>query len=245
MHLDDEQLQRMLHQELGGAEWAVGEHLSSCVECRSRLSEAEEEEQWVLDRLRVLDHAAPLLSLAQVTASLPSPAVAWRRWAAGIVLFLAAAGVAYAAPGSPLPRVVERLISLLHRRDEPRAGGTTSPSVAAPQAGIAVDPGSRLTIVYRGDQPQSVAIVSLSDSREVIVSAAGGTSTFTADTDRLTIDHSGPPVTIQILIPRQAPRVEVYAGNRRIFLKQGSSIVSPASPDPPGRYRLPLTGRSP
>jgi hypothetical protein len=224
MHLDDVQLQRMLHREPGGAEPSLGEHLSTCVDCRSRLTEAEQDEQWVLQRLRALDHAARPVSVEQIIASASARAPVWHRWAAGIVLLLMAAGVAYAAPGSPLPGVVHRLIGLLQGRD--------------------VDPGRRLTIVFAGDQPEGVAIVSLSDGSEIVLRAAGGTTAFTSDIDRVTIDHSGQPATTEILIPRHAPRVEIRARGRRIFLKADSSIVTSARPDPEGRYRLPLASES-
>src|SRR3954464_15498493 len=114
MHLDGEQLQRMLHRELGGAEPSVSEHLRGCLDCRSRLAEAEGDERWVLDRLRLLDHAPPPVSLERIIASGSSRVPGRRRWAAGVVLLLGAAGVAYATPGSPLPRIVQQLISVLH-----------------------------------------------------------------------------------------------------------------------------------
>jgi hypothetical protein len=244
MHLDDVQLQRMLHREPGGAEPSLGEHLSTCVDCRSRLTEAEQDEQWVLQRLRALDHAARPVSVEQIIASASARAPVWHRWAAGIVLLLMAAGVAYAAPGSPLPGVVHRLIGLLQGREESRAAPIPPPPVDASQAGIAVDPGRRLTIVFAGDQPEGVAIVSLSDGSEIVLRAAGGTTAFTSDIDRVTIDHSGQPATTEILIPRHAPRVEIRARGRRIFLKADSSIVTSARPDPEGRYRLPLASES-
>jgi hypothetical protein len=244
MHLDDEQLQRTLHRELGGDEPPVREHLIACVECRSRLAEAERDERWVLDRLRVLDHALPPVGLERIMAPTSARAPVWHRVAAGIVLLLAVAGVAYAAPGSPLPRMVERLVGMLYPRQARVA--PRQPTDAVPsQAGIAVDPGSRLTIVFSGEQPDGLAIVSLSDSGDAIVRAAGGTTTFTSDIDRVTIEHSGAPATIDILIPRHAPRVEIFAGERRIFLKQDARIVTLTPRGTDGRYRLPLSAARP
>jgi hypothetical protein len=241
MHLDDEQLQRMLHGELG-AEGSLSEHVSGCLDCRSRLAEAEQDEGWVFGRLRLLDHAAPPASLERILVSASAHAPVWHRWAAGIVLLLTAAGVAYAAPGSPLTRVVERIMAMLDRHEETRTAPAVPTVVNESQAGIAVDPGRRLTIVFGGDQPDGVAIISLSDSSEVIVRAAGGTSTFTSDVDRVTIDHSGPPAVVDIQIPRRAAQVEIHAGGQRIFFKQGSRIMTLVRPDSRGRYRLPLAG---
>jgi hypothetical protein len=245
MHLDDEQLQRLLHGELGGDGPPVSEHLITCAECRSALAEGEQDERWVLDRLRELDHAQPLVSADPLIATTHGRVPAWRRLAAGIVLVLAATGVAYAAPGSPLPRLLERLVGVLRAPGEARLAPLPPVQAVASPAGIAVEPGSRLTIVFGGDQPAGIAIVSLSDSSEVIIRTVGGTNTFTSDINQVTIEHSGPPATTDILIPRHASLVEVHAGGRTIFLKKGSSVVTVARPDPEGRYRLPLGAGGP
>jgi hypothetical protein len=245
MHLDDERVQRLLHGELGSADAVIGEHLSTCAECGSRLTEAKQDEQWVLERLQELDHARPRVSLDRITAASRRRAPGWSRMAAGIAIVLAAAGVAYAMPGSPLPRALERLVGRLSPAGEPPPVPTPPRQPVVPQAGIAVNPGNRLTIVFAAGRPDDVAIVSLSDSGEVSIRASGGTTTFTSDVGRVTIDHSGPPATTDILIPRWAPRVEIRARDRRIFLKKDSSIVSLARPDPEGRYHLPLTPGAP
>jgi hypothetical protein len=245
MHLDDEQVQRALHGELGSAKALIGEHLSTCAECRSRLTEAERDEQWVLDRLQELDHAQPHVGLERIIAASHRPAPAWSRVAAGIAIVLAAAGVAYAMPGSPLPRALERLIGRPSPAGEPRPVPTPTRQPVVPQAGIAVNPGNRLTIVFAEDQPDDLAIVSLSEGGEVSIRASGGTTTFTSDINRVTIDHSGPAATTDILIPRRAPWVEIRARGRRIFLKRDSTIVALARPDPEGRYRLPLAAGGP
>ena len=226
MHLDDEQVQRVLHAELGSAESSVGEHVSTCAECRSRVAQAKGEEQWVFDRLQALDHAQPRVILERITAASHRRVPAWSRVAAGIAILLAAAGVAYAMPGSPLPRVLERLVERLRPASEAPPAPTPSQHPVLPQAGIAVTPGDRLTIVFAADQPDDVAVVALSDSGEVSIRASGGTTSFTSDISRITIDHSGPQATTHILIPRQAPWVEIRARGRRIFLKENSRVVS-------------------
>ena len=60
MHLDEEQVQRLLHGETAPrVETGVRDHLARCEECRSRLVEAEREERWVLERLGRVDRAPP------------------------------------------------------------------------------------------------------------------------------------------------------------------------------------------
>lgn len=242
MHLDDEQLQRALHGELRGVEASVRHHLDDCSDCRSRLEEARREEDWVFDRLHQLDRGRPRVSVESVLTrrrqrNLPR----WSRLAAGIFLALAAAGVAYAAPGSPLPRMVSRLIDVVSRTPARQVSPAPQLPSAPPEAGIAVTPGSRLTIALPGNRPADTAVVSLTSGSDVVVRAVGGTTSFNSDAERLSITQQGAPATFEILLPRTAPLVEVRAGDRRILLKQSSRIITDARPNGEGRYVLPLS----
>ena len=101
MHLDDEQLQRLLHGELDrGSAGALAEHVAACADCRQRLSEAERDQAEVYGLLRLVDHPAPPVDAESVAASARGHDRGWGRWAAGILLAMAAAGGAYAASGS-------------------------------------------------------------------------------------------------------------------------------------------------
>lgn len=245
MHLDDELIQRILHGELGPAATSVRDHLDSCPECRLRVSESEREEAWMLDQFRRLDHARPGLN-AQAILDAPRPgrAFRWGRMAAGFFLMLAAAGVAYAAPGSPLPRIIDRIIELVSRAPEKRVKAAPPGTAMEAQAGIAVLPGDRLTIVFLGDPAQDTAIVSLTDSAEVVVRALGGSTTFTTDQDRLLIQRRGAPARFEILIPRQAPLISINVGARRRWMKLRAGVVGEATLDRQGRYVLPLSQKS-
>jgi hypothetical protein len=241
MHLDDEQVQRLLHGELGGAEASVRDHLSECSECRSRLAEAEREEEWVLNRLRRLDHGPPRVSIENILAADARPArPVWGRWAAGVFLALAAAGVAYAAPGSPLPQVIERLIQLMSPTADRGVDTTESRRARESQAGIAVEAGERLTIDLAPGQGIDTAVISLTDGSEVVIRARGGTTTFTSDPDRLAVRHAGESATLEIQVPRAARSVELRMGNHRLWLKKDSRITSDVPPESGGRYRIPL-----
>ena len=69
MHLDEERVQRLLHDELAWTEVnPVREHVAQCADCRARLDLARREEDEVDALLRHLDHPA-----APVTARTPSP----------------------------------------------------------------------------------------------------------------------------------------------------------------------------
>jgi hypothetical protein len=246
MHLDEEQVQRLLHGELGpSAEALARSHLGGCSECRFRLGQAEREEEWVFDRLRGLDHIRPPVSVESVLALRGRRVPAWGRLAAGIFLALTVAGVAYALPGSPLPRVIDHLIQLARPAPKPTTKTTPLPASSDSQAGIAIAPGSRLTIVFPEGRSEDTVVVSLTDDTDVLVRAPGGGATFTSDADRLSIGHRGPPARFEILIPRGAPLVEVRAGSRRILFKEGSRISTAAEPEPDGRYLIPLSRSKP
>jgi hypothetical protein len=242
MHLDDERIQRALHRELRpDAESAVDDHLSACPECRSRLLQAQAEESWILDRLSTLDHVPPPVTAGSVMTRTHRAAPVWTRLAAGIVLALGVAGVAYAVPGSPLPGALRRIVQLIAPPRQPTLEPIPAPRSAEPQAGIAVVPGARLVIDIVPGRAVDTAVVSLADGTEVVVTAQGGATTFSSDPDRLTIRRSGPPARLEMLIPRQAPSISIRVGARRIWLKTDSRILSDASPDSQGRYLLPLS----
>jgi hypothetical protein len=240
MHLDEEQLQRVIHGELRPeVAAAVHGHLGGCPECRTRLEQAEREEAWVLERLTRVDHPPPRASVAAIIDRSTGRRRSRARLAAGLALALGAAGVAYAAPGSPLPAALDRLGDLIapSRRSSP---ATTAPAPAVSQAGIAVDPGQRLTVSFQSGSITDTAFISLTNDAELVIRAVGGSAGFDSKTDRLLIRHTG-PTNFEILIPRSAPLIEVRSGERRLLLKQGERLRAVVDPQGGGRYVIPLT----
>ena len=237
MHLVEEQVQRLLHGELAGsAAQEIQNHLAACSACRDRMEEAEREDQWLIARLAALDHPAPAVQAIDIIrAARTSRSGGWGRWAAGIVLATAIAGGAYAAPGSPLPGILARLLPSDASGPNPVAPAER----ATPRAGIAVAPGERLTLSIPNGARNSAAI-SLSDREEVVVQAQEGQTSFRSAPDHLIIDHQGDPAQFEILIPRAAPLVEVEVDGRRVFLKERSSITASVAADSLGRYVIPL-----
>jgi hypothetical protein len=124
-------------------------------------------------------------------------------------------------------------------------GRAPSPEAARGQAGIAVAPGDRLTIAFAVEQSGGTATVSLTDGSDVVVRALGGTTTFTSEVDRLSIEHRGAPGCFEILIPRGAPSVEIRVGGRRSFLTEASRVETEYPRDAEGRYLLPLSRSAP
>lgn len=230
MHLDDEQVQRVLHGELADA--AARAHVATCPVCAARIEAARREEAVVFGLLRRLDHAAPGVAAATVAARAQGRARQRLRWAAGVLLGLTLAGAAYAAPGSPLPAVVGRIAAWLRREPPPPVDSG---------AGIVVVPGARFTIVFASEHAAGTVTVSLIDGSSIIARRLNGTASFTSDVDRLTIAAGqGDSAAYEIELPRSAPWVEIRAGGRPLLLKDGERIETTPGAGAGGRYALPL-----
>ena len=241
MHLDDERVQRLLHGELEPAgERLVRQHLAACDVCRALVDDARVEEHHVFGLLREVDHPLPDADPRVILASGPRPRIRWERWAAGLLLVAAAGGAAYAAPGSPLPRALDRLVAMLAPTQSPPAADSSASDAAAPGAGVAVTPGDRMTIRFVAESDGAFATLSLTDGHEVVVRAVEGAATFSSDVERLSVSSAG-PVRFEILIPRSAPWVEVLAGDTPVFRKRAAKVVTETEPGPDGRYGLRLS----
>jgi hypothetical protein len=238
MHLTEEEVNRLLDAELAltlGS--GAREHVENCAECRSRVQDALADEAWVAERLRLLDHAAPPVTLRDLVAGRRK--AAWGRIAAGFILVAALGGAAYALPGSPLPRLVARVVGLVSSPHQ--ALPQPAASREGSQAGIAVDPGERFAIEVGPAADRGTAVISLSDAPELVVRAPAGSPTFSSELDRLVVGDPVEPLSLEIEVPRQAPSVELSWGGRRLWLKEGSRITSDVPADPKGRYRFSIS----
>lgn len=239
MHLDDERMQRLLHGELEpGPDRLAREHLAGCEECRNRVEKAREEEQRIFALLTVVDHQAPEVRPEIAIPALGRVRPRWERWAAGIALVTAVAGVAYAAPGSPLPGVLQRVFGAGAPSQLPPPTDA-SPSASIPGGGIAVMPGDRLTIRFLLAGTGGVATIALTEGLEASIRTVNGTATFASDEDLLSVRGAG-PASFTILIPRGAPSIDVLSGTVTVLRKRGAEVLTDAVPDAEGRYTLTL-----
>ena len=256
MHLDEEQVQRLLHGELAPeVAPVVREHLAQCEECRARAAESRREEEEVHALLSRLDDPPPGLdarAVARQARMRPLPRERhWERWAAGILVALGASGVSYAIPGSPVPAWVKAAVDWVGGRtgrSPSAAGGSTSPEPlptpppAPPAAGIAVAPGRELVVTFTSARGQ--ARVSLTSGDQVVVRAPAGAAGFTSHVDRLIIDNMG-SATFDIEIPRSARRVEIRVGDRRLLLVESGRILGLEPAESNGPRLVPLAPASP
>ncbi len=243
MHLDEEQVQRLLDGELApSAAAAAREHMAGCDDCDRRVAEAVHEEREMQSLLRSLDHPPPRVSAEAVMAKTVPRDFGRFRWAAGILVSLGIAGAAYTAPGSPFPAWIDRAAHWIQGRPDPAPIAPAPPPSPDPipdVAGIAVVPGRELVILFASRQVEGRARVSLTDGSEVVVRAPIGAATFTSDARRLVIENQG-PAAFDIQIPRNAQRVEIRVDGVLAFLKEGARVTTSASTDPRGPWFLPL-----
>ena len=236
VHIDPDQIQRLLHGELGAAEAAVRAHVKSCAECKAQVARAEREEAELFGLLEQLDHAPPVVDAATIRATSRRSSTPWLKRAAIIVLSAGLAAGAYALPGSPLPRALDRLADWLSR-----TGSTEQPP--APEAvprtsGISVDPGASMAILFMNAQSSGEARVTITDRGSITVRALGGPVSFSSDVDRLIVENQESTADYEIEIPRAAPRVEIGINGRAVFLKEGARIVTDAQRNENGDYRI-------
>jgi hypothetical protein len=243
MHLDDERIQRLLHDELGSIGAETWLHLESCGTCRELVEEARVEERRIFGLLSQVDHPTAAVDPHGLLAERRGPRGAWVRRAAAVVFGAAIAGVAYALPGSPIPAVWDRLFDHGGGSRDGLAATPTGPD-SAPPAGIAVPVEDGLVIRLVTAGPDAVAIVDLTEDEEVVVRAVEGSATFTSDPGRLTVRSSG-PVRLEIQIPHAAASVEVLAGSTPVFRKLDGSPVSETPADSTGRFVIPLRSAPP
>lgn len=243
MHLDEAQVQQVLHGELARAgEIAAREHLAVCVDCRDRVAAAAREEADVFALLSAIDHPVPPIEARAIERRAHTSDVHRMKWAAGVVLALGIAGAAYAAPGSPLPSLMRVLTGWVRPQPElPQTPSSPSPSRASDMAGVAFAPGQRLVIGFTSTQAEGEVRVRLTDSPNLVVRAPSGAATFSSDADRLVIDNRRGTATFEIQIPRTVPRVEIVVDGMRRFLKEGDRITA-NEPGAPGLYVIPLSG---
>jgi hypothetical protein len=238
MHLDDERIQRLLHGELGSVDTETRRHLAECDDCRDLIEQARVDEARIFGLLARVDHELPAVEARVVFGRGESAAGRWGRRAAAILVGTAIAGVAYAAPGSPVPGILERLVRF---GDEVQGGPPPSEAEHQPTGGggIAVEPTGGLVIDLSAAGKDAVATVALSDGDEVVVRAVEGTATFSSDPGVLSVLSSG-RAQLEVLIPRSATSVEVRIGAVPVFRKLAEGAVTALQPDSTGRYRIPL-----
>jgi hypothetical protein len=160
-------------------------------------------------------------------------------WAATIVLTLGVAGVAYAAPGSPLPRWIEAVGRSLGFGTERAPNASVNDRSLA---GVAVAPGDSLVIRFAAAPAAIVgyARVELTDESQVVVASPASSTRFTTEPTVLLVEHRTGD-TLRVGLPRSSRHVEIEVGGRTVLLlEEGSAPVTDVVADSAGAYLIPM-----
>jgi hypothetical protein len=243
MHLDDERVQRLVHGELDlGDERSAREHLAGCEVCRAQVDLAEGEQAELTRLLGDLDQPAPRMEPGDIVRRARSGGHGWARRAAVVLASLGLAGVAYAMPGSPIPRWIRAIAAAPVHEVEPRPGDRPDSLQSGEPitSGIAVDPGARLVIVFPAPPAGARALVSLSDTADVVVRVLAGHASFSSSAEGLAVGTTDSAASFQVVIPRNAPSVEIRAGDISVFRKRGARITAASGAGSDGSYAIEL-----
>lgn len=181
----------------------------------------------MLALLERLDHPQPAADAATVMRQAPATRLHWIRRAAAIFLTIGAAGAAYAAPGSPVPAWLDRIVT--------RIAATPLDSVA-PQfgdgagGGIEIDPSNAIAIVFTSNGDGEVRIA-VRDTVRLSVRAVRGHATFVSESDRLVIENRDSSEDFEIIVPRTARSVEIRVAGQVRFRKEDANIRTAARLD--------------
>ena len=244
MHLDEEQIRRVLDGEVVAAqETQWRSHIAQCARCHALVEQARQDDANLETLLRSLDHAPPSISARDVMARARFRRWSWLNKAAAVFLIVMVGGVAWAAPRSPLPALLHTVVEWMAGAKPQPALPTAPPIVQSNLAGIAVPAGQRLVILFSAAQTEGQLRVELSDEVDVVVRAPAGAGAFTTNNDQLLIDNRESRATFVIEIPRAAPRVEIRVGGVRIFEVRAGRVVVPTVPGGASTFKLPLGGQ--
>lgn len=157
-----------------------------------------------------------------------------RRIAAGVLLLLGLSGVAYAAPGSPLPGWVGSVARWAGLGPVPTETPDQVPETTPAVGGVALDPAVSLQVDVRSRSPDGYVRVSLTDDSLVTVRVSPQAGSLTSEPgplglERLGVDLSAPD-TVEIRVPGAAAYVEVRVRGRTVFLKSGDRITAATAP---------------
>jgi hypothetical protein len=239
MHRDVEQVERLAHGELDASREAeLRDHLRGCAHCARRLDAAMREDAEIGALLRQLDHPAPIARADALIRRSRGERLGAARIAAGLAFALLTAGVLYAMPGSPLPRLLDRAPGPVSPAP-PTVRVEERPPRPAP-AGIAIPPGADLTVIFSAGLAGGTATVRLVDAPELSIRGAGDGVEFDLGVDRVTVAGTDAAGDYQVLVPRDAPSVRIRDGATVVWEKSGDRVASVVDPAADGAYVVPV-----
>jgi hypothetical protein len=235
MHLSEQELAALTHDDVSAPSGAGRAHLVSCAECSARLEMLRAADREVAGLLGRVDHSPPRVRGAAFVDAL----YARRRRVGAIAAGLAfcVAGAAAALPNSPLHHVILRVFSASPSSRGPNANQVGNQVPPKPGAGVAFIPGSSLDVVFKSPRPGGRLRISLVDGPRVSATADGDAA-FSIHQSQLEVNDHGVAMSFVLEIPRRVSEVTVRAGSETIFSKHANQIFRSRPSDSTGAYTL-------
>ena len=230
MHLGDDRIDQLLHDELPeGERREARAHLATCAACTRRESEMAREDREIAGALAVLDHPVERVDVGTIEHRARRGAqMRWRMAIAGAAMFAATA--AAAMPGSPVRRW---LVTSLSSDDVVAPVATTPPSAVAAEAGdvrgVSIVVGDSADVVFDAWQGAGEIAIRVTEERELRVRARDGSAEFVVRPGGVRVRNDGSRARYEIDVPRAAASVRVIVAGRTVFARRG--VTSPGAAD--------------
>ena len=253
-HATDVELQTWMDRELPPerTHW-LDVHLSQCGDCAARLAVLQQETSELCAQLQLLDVAPPAVRAGALAMRARGRRQRRVMMLAAASLFIGVAGIASAAPRSPVRQWLQAIAARFGLTSEsvappsaplPRADAAPPALIPAPRSadasGVALVPGAMLRIVFDSLPAGGLLTVRMSDDPSVIVRAAPGTAVFRSGVTELRIATAVPDARFELQLPTNAGRVVVLEGRRTLLTKTDAVVTSAWSADSTGARRIPL-----
>lgn len=254
LHVPDDELQAWLDGELTSVRlrW-LDVHLSQCSDCATRLAALQRDTSELSAVLHLLDVAPPAVSAGALASRARGRRQRRVMMLAAASLFIGVAGIASAAPRSPVRQWLHALVAQLGlasestprssmpvvRVDEPPPAPSSTPR-SADASGVALVPGPMLRVVFDSLPARGLLTVRLSDRDDVSIQAAPGTASFRSSAAELRVTTIVADARFELRLPTGGGRVIVLEGRRTLLTKANAVVTSAWSADSTGVRRIPL-----
>jgi hypothetical protein len=216
MHINDEQVAALVHDNLASPETLIGAltHQLSCRLCGERVEAEQAVDTLVGQLLCVIDHAAPLVVVHDVVRRARVRAV--RRAVVALILVVLGATAASAAiPGTPVHTLLQRARE--HAPPVPAAEASGRPRLAA--TAISIVPRGGLDVVLPRVSHGYVR-VRLTNSATAELSSTDPKAAYTLEENRIVV-RSLSTADYQLSLPAALQSVHVTMSGRVLYAREG------------------------
>jgi len=212
-------------------------HVDRCERCRNVMTSLEHEHRLVGALLEELDRPAPARSVASIILRVQRR----HRWRWQVIA--AAASLLVVVIGSATMRAdLWRDMVRWARPTPPRAASPATrpvrPVIEAPTV-VALEPTRHVAIDFAAPQSAGDIIVTIVTDPRVTVSASGPVP-YTVSDGAIAVENAGSRASYRVALPAGVEQVTIRVSGRPVFDKRRATIVTNATREAEGRYRIEL-----